>query len=288
MVDVDENEAQKPGLRIEKLIHAELNHFFDIVERCDVHRVEHQEWLSYCNGLQQGFSPFESIENHLDMSQRVCSYYFWKVFQQYEPEDSILALGNNTANTAKLQIGVQKKEQRVITNYTCGSMGYDVPAAIGAAIASKKRVYCVTGDGSIMMNLQELQTIVQYDLPIHIVVFSNDGYGAIRQTSKNFFNGAYIGCTPDSGVSFPSFKKIADTFDFQYICCNSNAEVTDCITQMMQNMKRVLLEVKQNFDDPIIPKVMSRLDEKGKMQTPALEDMYPFLAREEMKSLILH
>ena len=220
------------------------------------------------------------------MSERVCSYYFWKVFQQYEEEDSILALGNNTANTAKLQIGIRKRKQRVLTNYTCGSMGYDLPAAIGAAVASDKKVYCVTGDGSIMMNLQELQTIVQYDLPISIVVFNNDGYGAIRQTSKNFFDGAYIGCTPDTGVSFPSFEKVADTYGFVYMRCEKNEEVEEKIQQFIGKKERVILEVMQAFDDPVTPKVMSRLDENGNMLTPALHDMYPFLEKEELEKLM--
>lgn len=286
MVDADVNEAQKPGIRIEGLIQAELNHFFEVAQQCAVNRKTHGEWLDYCNKLKARFSPFEAVEKGVNMSERVSSYYFWKVFQQYEPADSILALGNNTANTAKLQIGTQKKEQRVITNYTCGSMGYDVPAAIGAAVASGKKVYCVTGDGSVMMNLQELQTIVQYNLPIHLTVFANEGYGAIRQTSKNFFNGAYIGCTPDTGVSFPDFKKVADTFGFRYICCHNNGELETCILEVMQSEERVLLEVLQAFDDPVTPKVMSRLDENGNMLTPALQDMYPFLDKEEMEELM--
>lgn len=286
MVDADANEGKKPGLRIEKIVQADLKHFLESANRCNIDTKEHDEWMSYCNNLKQRFSPFEATEQ-IKMSERVCSYYFWKVFQQLEEEDSILALGNNTANTAKLQIGVSKREQRVLTNYTCGSMGYDIPATIGAAVASGKKVYCVTGDGSIMMNLQELQTIVQYDLPIKIVVFNNDGYGAIRQTSKNFFHGSYIGCTPDTGVSFPSFEKIADTFGFVYICCHSNKEVQEKLEQFMKSDERVLLEVLQAFDDPVTPKVMSRLDENGNMLTPALHDMYPFLEKSELDSLMI-
>ncbi|HIW80366.1 MAG TPA: thiamine pyrophosphate-binding protein [Candidatus Acetatifactor stercoripullorum] len=286
MVDVDAEEGKKPGLRIERFIHSDLKQFFDISRELGVAKKEHKSWLEYCNRLKHRFNPYEATE-HLKTEDRVCSYQFWKIFAQYEPADSILALGNNTANTAKLQLGVAKKEQRVLTNYTCGSMGYDIPAAIGAAVSSGKQVFCVTGDGSIMMNLQELQTIVQYDLPIHIVVFNNDGYGAIRQTSKNFFQGKYIGCTPDSGVSFPDFQKVADTFGFAYLCCKTNAELEETVRQMLNAKQRVLLEVMQAFDDPVTPKVMSRLDENGKMLTPALHDMYPFLDEKEMEQLML-
>ncbi len=286
MVDVDAEEGKKPGLNIYKFLHGDLKDVMMNMLKADCAIETPKQWLDYCNMLKQRFTPFEATEN-IDMNDRVCSYFFWEKFQQYEEKDSILALGNNTANTAKLQIGVKYAHQRVLTNYTCGSMGYDIPAAIGAAIASGKKVYCITGDGSIMMNLQELQTIVQNNLPISIVVFSNDGYGAIRQTSKNFFNGTYIGCTPDTGVSFPDFEKVADTFGFEYKKCTSNKQVEEAVKWIVNSKQRVLLEIEQKLDDPVIPKVMSRLDENGKMLTPALQDMYPFLPEKMLKELMI-
>lgn len=286
MVDADAEESKKPGLNIFKLIHADLKEFIAAMLGVECRIQVNADWLAYCNMLKSRFTPFEGADN-IDMEERVCSYYFWKVFQKYEEEDSILALGNNTANTAKLQIGVKYAGQRILTNYTCGSMGYDVPASIGGAVASGKKVYCITGDGSIMMNLQELQTIAQNNLFVNFVVFSNDGYGAIRQTSKIFFNGAYIGCTPDTGVSFPSFSKVADAFGLEYRKCSSNEEVEDAVRWLTNNKSRCLLEIEQRFDDPVTPKVMSRLDENGKMLTPALQDMYPFLEKEEYEELMI-
>ena len=285
MVDADENEAKKPGLRIKQFIHRDLRSFFEETKNYQHSIPIAQEWMDYCNKLKNRFNAFEAVKD-IKMNERVCSYYFWKVFSKYEADDSILALGNNTANTAKLQIGVEKKGQRVLSNYTCGSMGYDLPAAIGAAVAAKKQVFCVTGDGSIMMNLQELQTIRHYDLPIHVIVFSNGGYAAIRQTSKNFFNGVCIGCTPDTGISFPDFADVAKTFGFEYMKCSSNAEVDEVLPKLMKSKNRVLLEIEQLYDNPVVPKVMSRLDENGKMLTPALQDMAPFLSEDEMKELM--
>ena len=286
MVDADREESRKPGLCIEKFIHADLKDFIEKMRRENCRIQTPENWLAYCNMLKSRFTPYEGADD-ITPKERVNSYYFWKIFRQYEEKDSILALGNNTANTAKLQIGVQYARQRVMTNYTCGSMGYDLPAAIGAAAASGRKVYCITGDGSIMMNLQELQTIVQNDLPIHVVVFSNDGYGAIRQTSKNFFDGAYIGCTPDTGVGFPSFCKVAETFGYKYRKCSSNEEVEEAVKWLTGQKHRCLLEIEQRFDDPVTPKVMSRLDENGKMLTPALQDMYPFLSEELYKELMI-
>lgn len=285
MIDADENEARKPGLRISRLIHSELKQFYKAALKKEWPIAVPENWMDYCNALRDKFSPFEAIEQ-LDMDERVCCYYFWKMWQECEEKDSILALGNNVASGAKLQIGKQKEKQRVIANYACGSMGYDLPAAIGAAAASGRQVVCATGDGSVMMNLQELQTIRQYDLPVNVVIFSNDGYGAIRQTCKNFFGGEYIGCTPDSGVSFPDFKEVARTFGFDYMICRTNREVKAAIEQMQSSHKRVILEVLQKLDDPTIPRVVSRMDENGVMQTPKLHDMYPFLGEEELSRLM--
>ena len=286
MVDVDGEEGKKPGLHLYRFIQADLSDILNKMLQTGCRLTPPQDWMDYCNMLKQRFTPFEAADKIVP-DERVCAYYFWKIFQQYEEEDSILALGNNTANTAKLQIGVRYREQRVMTNYTCGSMGYDVPAAIGAAVASGKKVYCVTGDGSIMMNLQEMQTIVQNKLPVQFVVFSNEGYGAIRQTCKNFFKGEYIGCTPDTGVSFPDFEDVAHTFGREYRICRTNEEVEASVRWLIQSDKPVLLEVCQKFDDPVTPKVMSRLDENGKMQSPALQDMYPFLEQTELDQLML-
>ena len=136
------------------------------------------------------------------------------------------------------------------------------------------------------MNLQELQTIHHYHLPVKVVVFSNDGYNAIRQTSKNFFNGTIIGCTKETGVSFPEFENVASAFGFQYMRCRNNGEVGKCLQEFFAMDGNVLLEVEQRLDDPITPKVMSRMNEDGSFATPSLEDMAPFISQEEHDSLM--
>lgn len=285
-VDVDENEMKKPGLRIDFFIHSDLHNFFEVFKKIEINIKVDQGWIQYCDNLKKRFTVFESI-NELDMQERVNSYYFWKVYRKYAVEGNIIAMGNSRANAAKIQIGVEKEGQRAITNYLCGSMGYDLPAAIGCAVATKREVLCITGDGSIMMNLQELQTIIQCHLNVKVVVFSNEGYEAIRQTCKNFFKGTYFGCTKESGVSFPDFKKVSEAFGYKYKCCNSNAEVEDSIRWLLHDDGPLFLEIKQQLENPLIPKVMSRMLEDGSFQTPALHDMAPFLTPEEMEELML-
>lgn len=286
MIDADENEPKKPGLNVTLVINRSLRDFFKEIEKVNLKTGVDEKWLGYCKDLKRRFTPFEVLAD-INPRDRVCSYYFWEIFDRYQEDDSICALGNNTANTAKLQIGVRKRQQRVITNYTCGSMGYDLPAAIGSAVASKKKVYCITGDGSIMMNLQELQTISYYDLPINVIVFSNDGYAAIRQTCKNFFDGVCIGCTKSTGISFPEFSLIAKTFGFKYLKCTSNEQVEEAVKILVTSAERIFLEIDQLYDNPVVPKLMSRIDKNGKMQTPVLHDMAPLLSIEELNSLMI-
>lgn len=284
-VDVEPDELKKPGLHINKAIICDVHQFIDqviqISSRIDVSK----KWLEYCELVKNRFSPFEAAFTKKN-NERVCSYVFWSKYYKHARKDTITVLGNNTAIIGGLQAGTYKEEQMIIGNKNCGSMGYDIPAAIGAAVGSNREVILVTGDGSFMMNLQELQTIKHYGLSIKIVVFENNGYNAIRQTHKNFFNGELIGCTPETGVSFPSFEKVADTFGFAYQKCETNGQIDDALSNFFSIKDNVILEISELLDDPIVPKVMSRPLPDGTLATPALQDMAPFIDKEEYDELM--
>ena len=286
MVDIDSNEVRKPGLKITQFVHSDMKDFMEALMKDGIKIRVEEEWIGYCRKVDQKFSPFSPGEG-MPTEERVCAYYFWKQFEFAEPEDSILILGNNTANSAKLQIGVKKEGQRIIANNNAGSMGADLPEAMGAAIASNRSVVCLTGDGSIMMNLQELQTIHHYRLPVKIVVFSNDGYNAIRQTCKNFFEGKNFGCTPESGVSFPDFKAVANCFQYPYRRCKCNGEIDSSLEWLFAQPGAAFLEIDQRLDDPVVPKLMSRMKDDGTFISPSLEDLSPFLDENEVKELML-
>ena len=286
MIDADPYEPQKPGLHINQFICAEANSLLELWnQKARIVNIA-SEWKDYCDYVKNKFDVYE-VTDTLDMNERVCSYYFWKLHDEIAPDDDMTILGNNTAISAKVQIGVLKEKQRTMTNDNCGSMGYDLPAAIGAAVAADRTVICATGDGSIMMNLQELQTIKHYHLPIKIVIFSNDGYNAFRQTSKNFFNGFNVGCDAASGVSFPSFEKVADSFGYAYHHCRCNADVRESLEWLYSVEGQAILEVDQRLDDPVTPKIMSRINDQGEFETPQLHDMYPFLSKDTLKSLMI-
>lgn len=287
MVDIDENEYLKNEGKIDIFLKADITAFMKMcVRELDKPIETPYDWLVYCNKIKERFPALEgqiTAEPH----GRVNKYVFWEKMLELAPHDALFALGNSSVGMAANQVGRKYKGQRMISNYICGSMGFDLPAAIGVAVASKKPVYCVTGDGSIMMNLQELQTIIYNNLPVKIVIMENQGYGAIRQTCKNFFGGLNFGCSPEDGVSCPDFEKITKAFGFEYDVCVTVDELEDKLRKLLDNRGQFVLEIKQQLDDPVLPKLMSKLDEKGKMTSPKLHDMYPFVPEDDMKWIML-
>lgn len=286
MVDIDQNEAMKPGLHIYRLIHTDLKIFFEMAQK-DIEEIcARKEWVAYCDGLRERF-PIIEVPKEVNMRGSVRQNYFWSVFEKKEPDDCIVAFGNSMGVAGVVQKGIQKPKQRLIANFWVGTMGNDLPEAFGAAIASGKEVICATGDGSIMMNLQELQTIKHYDVPVKIILFSNQGYGTIRNTCKNFFDGTKVGCDPESGVGMPDFEKVALAFGYHYRRCSTNEEAAACIDWLFESERHAFLEVMQDFDDVFEPKLQSRLQEDNTFATPALHDMAPFIDKEELNKLML-
>lgn len=164
-------------------------------------------------------------------------------------------------------------------------MGYGLPAAIGACVASgRKPTICIEGDGSIMMNLQELQTIITNRLPVKIFLINNEGYHSIRQTQNNLFSQhSKVGIGPESGdLSFPDYGKLAAAFGYTYFEAHSNAEMRKAVTNTLACKEAVFCEVfvspEQNFE----PKSATKRLEDGTLISPPLEELAPFLSREEL------
>ena len=282
MLNIDEAEAKKPGLHIDTFVHADLKDFLQ--QGLSYAVSAPSDWIDFCNEMKSRFDPFEGAVD--DDNGKVDSYNFWREYSKQEPENNITVLGNNSGVSPKLQTGNKTAAQRTVANVNCGSMGYDVPAALGAAVAAGKQTVLVTGDGSIMMNLQELQTIKHNHLPIKIVIFSNDGYNGIRQTCKNYFNGLNVGCDLDSGVSFPDFEKVADTFGFSHHVCHTNADIKSGLQWLFAQSGQAVLIVEQKHENPPVPRVVSRLRADGTSEPAWLQDMYPFLDKSEVDKLM--
>lgn len=282
IIDVDESELKKPTLRIDVPICSDIRVIIDDLLDTRIAAPECKDWLNYCNMLRNKFPVYLDKFNN---SGNVNPYYFIKNLYKILPDDSVIVLGNSSIAGHVLQMGIQKEQQRVINNMNCGSMGYDLPAAIGAAKALKREVTLITGDGSIMMNLQELMTIKHYNLPIKIFVCNNGGYRAIVRTQQNMFNGRFTGCTPDTGVEIPDFKKVAYAFGLPYVKIENHDELANGLKDVYSINGAVICEIYQDKDQAIEPRVMSRKLEDGTLVSPVIDDLYPFLDKKTYEAM---
>ena len=182
-----------------------------------------------------------------------------------------------------------KKGQRFITNSAIASMGYDLPAAIGACVAAdREELIMVSGDGSMQMNLQELQTIIHHRLPIKMFIINNGGYHSIRQTQKNFFGEPLVGVGVDShDLSFPSMEKLAWAYGYPYTAIHNNTELDSVLDQTLAMDGPVICEIFVTVDQPFEPKSASKRLPDGSIVSAPLEDLAPFLSDEEMDEIMI-
>lgn len=285
MVDVDFSELEKPTLKIDLKVHALLQEFIPTFLDCLHHYVpsrEHSLYLSWCKDKVGKYPVVLSEYKNTLTALNPYLFMDW-FFKQLAPE-SIVVAGNGSACVIGFQTAIIKSNQRLFTNSGNASMGYDLPAAIGASIASKKGVvYCLAGDGSIMMNIQELQTLVYNKLPIKVIILNNNGYHSIRQTQNAYFSDNLVGIGPNDGISFPDFLDIANAFKMRAIKITSSQDLNKEITkEFFLDQKAALIEVILDEHQPFSPKLASRKLDDGTMVSPSLEDMYPFLTDKEM------
>jgi len=223
------------------------------------------------------------MPDYRERSEPINPYCFTEALFDALEEGDIVVTGDGTACVTVFQAAVLKPGQRLYTNSGCASMGYDLPAAIGAWYGSQaKRIICLAGDGSIMMNLQELQTIVGQRLPVKIFVLNNDGYHSIRQTQQNYFSDNIVGCGPDSGLTFPDFQRLAAGFGLFASRVGSHEGLGDAVRAALQGDAPHLCEVVLDKAQEFAPKLASRRLADGTMVSPELEDMAPFLPRDEL------
>ncbi len=282
-VDIDSAELSKPGVKPDQAIVADVRQFLDAMDRAiaRVRLPDYSTWVHWCQNIQGRFAVSrEHMQHH---SAQLNPYLVVKRVFQNLREDDIVACGNASACILPFQIGHLKSRQRMFSNSGSASMGYDLPAAIGAAMATRQRVICFAGDGSLQMNVQELQTLKTTGLDVIIIVINNGGYVSIWQTHENFF-GRVIGATPASGVEFPDFSAVARAFGIPAITLQEEGDVIkldDLLTSEGPLLINILVDPRQDF----VPRIKSRVDEVGNFVTPELDDMYPFLETSELQQV---
>ena len=286
IVDIDGRELLKPTIRPDLPIQADVGEFLDVMLRQAYKPVEaHRRWLTWCRDLLHRF-PVVRPEYYTGGEKLINPYVFMeKLFGHLEAEDRIVC-GNGSACVITFQAAKVKQGQRMFTNSGCAAMGYGFPAAVGVAVSdNSRRTVCIDGDGSVMMNLQELATVAYNRLNIKLVILNNNGYLSIRQTQTNLFRPPFVGIDGTSGLGFPDFEKLADSFGITYFRIRHEAECDAVLAEVLESEGACICEVvvdpEQNFE----PKSASKVLPDGRIVSPSLDDMKPFLEREEFEEI---
>ena len=284
VVDIDAAELQKPTVRPDVAILADAG---DVLARltAKMNRAEVAPWLAYCRQMKAKYPPLREFSIH--GKDKVHPYFFAQQLSHILPEGAKVVASNGTACVAFFQAFESKRGQRLLLNSGDASMGYGLPAAIGVCAAEKNTpVVCLEGDGSLMMNIQELQTLKTNRLPVKLFVIKNGEYISIIQTQRNFFEGRLTGCNKTSGVEVPDFVQVAQAFGLPAVRINTNDELAGKIQEALNTPGPVLCELDCTENYTFSPKLSARKLEDGTMISPSLEDMFPFLDRKEMEENI--
>jgi len=272
VVDIDKDEHSKETVKIDRFIHRDAKDFLTL-NKFDRKK---DDWNQICRSWKKKW-PVCPTENPSD---KVDLYYFMKVLNETKRIDDVVISDAGSAFYVCAQATEIQANQRFITSSSQAEMGFTIPACIGAAFAKDGDVIGVTGDGSFMMNIQELQTIAHYNLPVKLFVWNNDGYLSIRTTQKKFFEGREIGTDESSGVSIPNIRKVTESFGIEYAFADADG-LEGAIKYTLDYPGPVVCEVFCEKWQEVVPTLQGRKNPDGTISAPPLEDMYPFLSREE-------
>ena len=287
MVDIDKAEMKKPTIHVDMPVFADAKDFLEAIIRNvpDGGPVSgSDDWRKQCAQWKKNYPVV--LPRHREENGKTANVYaFIKYLSDRLPENSLTAVSNGACCVAGHQCWSVKHGTRFIINSAIASMGYGLPAAVGLCVSGGKMdTVCLEGDGSIMMNLQELQTIITNKLPIKIFLINNSGYHSIRLTQNNLFKGrAKVGIGPESGdLSFPNFRKIAEAFGFPYFSAGSNAEMQEAVKAALSTDGYAFCEIFTDIEQVWEPKSSTKRLEDGTLVSPPLEDLAPFLNRDEL------
>lgn len=286
VVDIDAAELRKPTVKIDMPVHADLRDVLDSLLLRDLrplHSAAHEEWIAHARATHLRYpAVLPEYRRNVDVLN---PYVFIGDFTKRLRNDDQIVCGNGSACVIGFQAAVVKTQTRLFTNSGCAAMGYGFPAAIGACVARNGvRVICLDGDGSFQMNLQELQTVVYNKLNLKIIYLNNNGYHSIRQTQTNLFKGhPLVGVCDGNGLSFPDAERLATAYGIPFFRVTRETDIPSLITRMEPDgpfFAEIVVDSSQGFS----PKLSSKRLPDGTMVSAPLEDMAPFLSREELRS----
>lgn len=288
VVDIDETEGNKLGERVNEFIHSDAGTFIDaLIQATPTGIGTKAEWLARCADYREKF-PWIGQE-HADPEGFINSYRFMDRLNKFFKPDQVVVTDMGTALLCGHQVLKLDAGQRLMTSTGLGEMGYGLPAAIGASFANDRgEVMCLNCDGGMMMNLQELQTIVHHQLPIKLFIFNNDGYLMIKHTQNALFNkSGYVGTNKSSGVSCPNFSKIAAAFDIPAFQIRGWEECDTVLEQVQAAQGPVICEVFMHPEQLFVPKLSVAATPQGTLVSPPLEDLSPLAPIEALEDVMI-
>lgn len=286
VVDIDPIELQKPTIRPDMPVNADVKDLIKAMLAEDYQpQDKHKPWTAWCRNLIETYPVV--LDSYYGQNNGMLNPYVFmeRLFEQCREDERIIC-GNGSACVITFQAGKVKQGQRMFTNSGCAAMGYGLPAALGVAVSdNSRRVVCIDGDGSVMMNIQELATIVHNHLNIKLIILNNNGYHSIRQTQRNLFQLPFVGIDSESGVGFPNFGKLADAFGMKYFVLNSEDDCGEILCSALNCEGPCICEVILDSEQNFAPKSSSKVLPDGSIISPSLDDMAPFLDREEFEEI---
>lgn len=285
MVDIDPAELMKPTLKIDMPVFANVKNVITELNNSSTKLTNHSKWKEWANNINKKYPA--CILQMKNEESPINPYAFVDALFNNLSEDDAVVCSNGSACVVGFQAAIIKKNTRLFTNSGCAAMGYGLPAAIGVAINRKdKRTICIEGDGSLQMNIQELQTVFYNKLNLKLFVMNNNGYHSIRQTQTNLFSeNPMVGVCDGNGLSFPELERIAYAYQIPFVKLDKYSSINQNIQKALQIEGPVIIEAVLNPEQFFTPKLSSKKLPDGTMVSPSLEDMYPFLPEEEMKKI---
>ena len=285
IVDIDGRELIKPTILPDLPIQADVKSFLDdMLEQEYEPQIVHQDWRLWCKDLLLRYPSVKA--EYYGKGIKINPYVFIdKLFTMLQSDDRIIC-GNGSACVITFQAAKIKQGQRMFTNSGCAAMGYGLPAALGVAVSdNSRRTICIDGDGSVMMNIQELATIEYNKLNVKLFILNNNGYLSIRQTQRNLFKPPFIGIDRDSGIGLPDFEKLASSFEMCYYRLEAEASADDVLKSVLESNGPCICEVVVDSEQNFEPKSSSKILSDGRIVSPSLDDMAPFLDRDEYEKI---
>ena len=288
MVDIDQLEVKKSNVNLDKKICSDAKYFLNKLYEYLPNKIGlTKDWTSYCKNVRNKYPIV--LEKFKKQKKTINSYVFIDTLSDILNKKDIVVTDMGLSFVGTHQAFKVKKGQKLFTNSGHAPMGWGLPAAIGAFFASqqKKRIVCITGEGGLQMNIQEFATIMHNKLPIKTFIYNNGGYLTIKQTQQLGFESRIMGSNKKTGLSFPNYKKIAESHNIKYYKIKNNINLVDNLKKILSDNKPVICELIIDHNQEQMPKAINKRMPDGKSIATKYEDMYPFLTSKELKENML-